>query len=171
MSLGRIAPMPKFFLTLAALLIFVGSACSVSEDVRSNRNDPKYGGTGSSGAGTKPDLIVSAFTTAGSYTSSQAYNLQVTVKNQGNVATGDFTVGIFTGSSSVFLDYALAYSTTFAGKTIVPSLAIGASTTVTISFTPLFASHGLIGAYVDTTETVGESNESNNYKINNVIIN
>ncbi len=39
----------------------------------------------------------------------QAHNLQVTVKNQGNSATSDFTVAIFTGAS-------------------LPSLALGEST-------------------------------------------
>lgn len=158
--------MSRFILALTALLICAGSNCSVTEDERSNPRDPKY-----NAGGDKSDLVISTFNTADSYTSNQPYSLQVTVKNQGASAAGSFTIAIFTGSNTSSLNYALGYSTSFAGKTIVNSLPANTSVTVSISFTPVFTAHGLIGAYADMTETVAESNEANNYKINNVIIN
>ena len=141
-------------------------ACSVSEDERNNPNDPKY-----NAGGDGPDLVISAFSPAAAYTNNVTYSIPVTVKNQGRSAAGGFTVAIDTDSSSNTLNYALRFTSTFAGKTIVSSLAAGASTTVSISFKPLFTAHGVIGTYVDTTETVAESNENNNYRIVNVTIN
>lgn len=141
-------------------------ACSVGEDERNNPNDPKYNANSN-----MPDLIISVFSPAGSYTNNVAYNIPVTVKNQGKTISGGFTVAIDTDFTSSVLNFASAYTSSFAGKAIVNSLDAEASTTVTISFTPRFTSHGLIGTYVDTTETVAESNEKNNYRIVNVIIN
>lgn len=166
--LRRMRNSSHYFCLFAILTL---GACSVTEDVRDNPLDPKYGSTGSGTAAAKPDLVISAFNTAGSYTSNTPYNFSVTVKNQGSAAAGSFTVAVWTGASSSSLNYALAYTTSFAGKVIVNSLAAGASTTVTISFTPIFTAHGLIGAYADTTETVSEGSEANNYKLNNVVIN
>lgn len=138
----------------------------MSEDERNNPNDPKY-----NAGGDAPDLLISAFNPAASYTNNVTYNIPVTVKNQGRSAAGGFTVAIDTDYSSNTLNYALRFTSTFAGKTVVGSLAPGASTTVTISFKPLFTAHGVIGTYVDTTETVAEYNENNNYRIVNVTIN
>jgi len=152
-----------FAIVLSAFFV----ACSVAEDDRTNTNDPKYGSSGSSSG---VDLAIATFNTSATYNDNQQYSLSVTVSNSGKTAAGSFTVAIYTGASTTSLNYALAYSSSFAGKTIVSSLAAGASTTVAISLTPLFTFHGLIGAYADTTETVTETNETNNYKINNVII-
>lgn len=159
---------------LAAILIL--SACSVTDDTRDNPLDPKYGSTGS-GTGTttaatnKADLVISTFTTAASYTNNTTYSFSVTVKNQGTVAASSFIVGVTTDFSSSGLNWAFPYQGSFAGRTTVASLAAGASTTVSVSFKPLFTSHSLIGAYADTAELISESNENNNHQINIVTIN
>ncbi len=145
-------------------------ACSVSEDARNNPKDPKYGSTGSGGSANGADLIISSFNPNTTYTNNVTYNFAVTVKNQGNVNAGSFTVAVETQSSVSFVGNAFFYTDSFAGKTIVTSLAAGASTSLTVSYKPVFPSDGIIAAYADINEVISETNETNNYKYSNVLI-
>ena len=107
-----------------------------------------------------PDLVVTSVSTgATTYKRGDKITIKNTVKNQGEIASNDFYVYYYLSKDSN-----ITASDTYLGYRYISGLGAGASDTNSINFTILNNLSGsyYIGAIVDPTNKVFESNESNN---------
>ncbi len=107
--------------------------------------------TGTVTATGRPDLNATSITINGTIYTNVTYPVNVTVKNNGDANSGQFTVELFDGLTSL-------------GTKTVTGLAINANTTLTWNWTPAFGTTGLhnLMAVIDTLNQQYEINETNN---------
>ncbi|MFZ1643664.1 MAG: M6 family metalloprotease domain-containing protein [Candidatus Contendobacter sp.] len=116
------------------------------------------------GGGTLPDLVVTLVTSPGSGVAGEQINVAATVKNQGAQATGYFLVVFYLSRDSTIT----LSDTSMRTGCSIDSLAAGESITCPPGLfrivIPATVSSGTyyLGAYADSDDTVGESNEINN---------
>ncbi|MEL7670547.1 CARDB domain-containing protein [Methanobacterium sp.] len=107
-----------------------------------------------------PDLVITSISTGTTtYKRGDKITIQNTVKNQGKIASGGFYVNFYLSNDSN-----ITTSDTYLGQRYISGLNAGASNTTTTSFTVPSSLSGnyYIGAIVDSTNAVFESDESNN---------
>ena len=116
-----------------------------------------------------PDLIITSISTGTTtYKRGDKITIQNTVKNQGKIASGGFYVNFYLSNDST-----ITTSDTYLGQRYISGLNAGASNTAYTNFTVPSSLSGsyYIGAVVDSTNAVFESNESNNIKVYSNTIN
>ena len=156
---GLTAPSANGTYTLRAFADALGATTEKAED--NNQKALTYTFAYSGTTTDKPDFIITSLTTAPAPVKGGAFSAVVTVKNQGTAA----------GDGGVLRLWANHYATATAGEagdaaTAVGSLAVGASTTLTINGLAAPASDGTytLRAFVDADGTVAEQAEGNNQK-------
>ena len=117
-----------------------------------------------------PDLIITYIYgqySGGSYSPPMLNNIQTTMENQGTASASGFYVNYYLST-----DPNISTSDTYIGQSYVSSLGAGSSTTITPSFNipgGILGGNYYIGAIVDATSLVKESNENNNAKAGNIV--
>ena len=109
-----------------------------------------------------PDLVITSVSTgATSYKRGDKLTIKNTVKNQGEITSGSFKVYFYLSKDSN-----ITTSDTYLGYRSISDLSANASNTEYTNFTIPSSISGsyYIGAIVDPTNTIFESNESNNIK-------
>jgi Uncharacterized conserved protein len=117
---------------------------------------------------TAPDLVATSIsTTSTTYQKGSQITIQDTVKNQGKATAGGFYVKYYLSKDST-----ITTSDTYLGSRYISSLKAGELSTVSENFTlpsNLVGSY-YVGAIVDSSNNVSESDESNNIKIGSTTI-
>jgi beta propeller repeat protein len=109
-----------------------------------------------------PDLVITSISTGTTtYKRGDKITIQNTVKNQGKISSGGFYVNFYLSNDST-----ITTSDTYLGQRYISGLNAGASNTEYTNFTVPSSLSGsyYIGAIVDSTNAVFESDESNNIK-------
>jgi len=140
---------------------YIGAIVDPNNDVvESNESNNALAGNQINVTTLHPDLVMTAVSGPTSANSGQTITVVNTVKNQGLYAAGGFSVGLYLST-----DTAITTGDTLIGYQSIGSLAAGAeSTSGTVVTIPAGMASGryYIGAIADYSNTVTESNETNN---------
>ncbi|MEI6828163.1 MAG: CARDB domain-containing protein, partial [Desulfuromonadales bacterium] len=114
----------------------------------------------------KADLTVTAVSGPVTITrGTTRYTFTATVKNQGTAASAAAKVGFYL-STGTTISTTVSKSNSLVGTTVLPALAAGGSSTVTLTVavptSAIAAGSYYIGAYADSGNTVSELSETNN---------
>ncbi|WP_156044052.1 CARDB domain-containing protein [Cellulomonas sp. HZM] len=141
-----------------AVVATVDPAGAVTESDESNNTATGSFTVSPDGVPVKADLVVQGLTTMpASPTTADVITLGATVRNQGTGASAATTVAFAVAGQQV-------------GTATVPALAVGASSGVTLTLGTRAAGTYTLGATVDPTNVVAESDEGNNSATGSVTV-